>query len=45
MVDIFEECTKNTPGFTNLVYSEQAHCYWYGNAYLVFAEIEADKIF
>ncbi|KAK1242780.1 hypothetical protein MKX08_005592 [Trichoderma sp. CBMAI-0020] len=27
MVDIFEQCTKNTPGFTNLVYSEQAYCY------------------
>ncbi|KAL7925748.1 hypothetical protein ACQKWADRAFT_282877 [Trichoderma austrokoningii] len=27
MEEIFEECTKNTPGFTALVYSEQAHCY------------------
>ncbi|GFP57465.1 hypothetical protein TASIC1_0008030600 [Trichoderma asperellum] len=27
MVDIFEQCTKNTPGFTNLVFSEQAYCY------------------
>lgn len=32
MVDIFEQCTKNTPGFTNLVYSEQAYCYWYDKA-------------
>ncbi|KAL7934254.1 hypothetical protein V8C35DRAFT_302139 [Trichoderma chlorosporum] len=27
MVDIFEQCTSATPGFTNLVFGEQAYCY------------------
>ncbi|KAM0253362.1 hypothetical protein ACHAQJ_007313 [Trichoderma viride] len=27
MVELFEECTKATPGFTDLVYEEQAYCY------------------
>jgi hypothetical protein len=31
MVEVFEECTRATPGFTDLVYGEQAYCYWYGN--------------
>ncbi|KAL7800172.1 hypothetical protein V8C37DRAFT_8269 [Trichoderma ceciliae] len=27
MVGIFEECTKATPGFTDLAFGEQAYCY------------------
>ncbi|RFU72590.1 hypothetical protein TARUN_9666 [Trichoderma arundinaceum] len=27
MVDLFEECTRATPGFTDLIFGEQAYCY------------------